>query len=889
MEAERTEVGRRADAYRVPVSFERRFIAGSGPSRCRVLLVGEAGGADEHLQGRPFVGQAGVVLNTYLAAVGLKRHQLHVDNVYPYWTGPSNPQPTAEQIAEGTPLLESTIRRVQPEIVGCLGAIASRWFLPRVEMKRDHGVCYRVRRGMKTLLVVPCFHPAAGFYDASAAARCQQDLGVLARVIAGEVEPWEEEPLPSVMHAEHPSAHSAYPVPHPENSIDTEGTEKRPLMMSWAGEATACASYWTPGCGAPLIYPGKYIFHYAIHDLPVLRAMGVNTDLLDIDDTMTMAFLLTGGGQDNAGEDAGSPLGLGLKNLAYRDLQVRMQDYKDLVRPYYNKEVEAWVDRLLECELPEKSEPELREGVGKHKGKWVIYTPQPPRARYAAVLKAAHFGGEPEKVWKDLVPAHRKLAEERMGEAFPALSTALLSVPAKKAVRYAGVDAWATKKLEPIYRKRLEAAGLLQVYEIDRRALKFTDDFIRNGMPYDADRVRGMKVELQERLLSIKKKLRKLTGVKGFNPGSRDDVVQYLFRVHGLPAPIMTKGEQESTNEKAVSILRAQVGQGEFKKSEDERAEITGFLDDLLDYREAQKYLGTYIDYIEWETHNLSTARLHATDINTTRVVSGRLAGQLLTFPQRTELGARIRKLFVAPPGKKILSLDYSQIELRGAAELSQDPTMVKAFKENQDLHSLTGTALFKTKDEAVLKKKRPVSKQVNFSVLYGISDKSLWERFALAGIFDYTVRQCQEFIDRWFELYHGIVEYQERLIRESAKTGEVRDWAGRVRYVPNIRMARGRLREKAERDVCNFPVQAGARELVKIAQGDLVDWLRTIRGMVDAILDMHDELLFEVDEDVVEEAAARIRQVMLAEGSKRWSVPIEVGRNWGGSWGEAK
>ena len=851
--------------------------------------MGEAGGYDEHRLGRPFVGKAGIVLNTYLGAVGIRRRSLYVDNVYPYWTGPGNPDPTAEQIEEGGERLRRTLRIVRPEIVGCLGRIAAQWFLGEefASIKRDHGIVYSVRKEGLDLLVIPCTHPAAGFYDPSAAARCQEDLGAVAATIRGEKKAWEEVELPESELVEHPSPRSAYPVPIPGSALDTEGSVWKPQMISWASPSGSYVSRWTVGCGAPLL-PSRLTMHYALHDLAVLRAMGADADPIDYDDTMLMAFDLMGGGQDNTGEDRASPLGLSLKNLAYRELQVRMQDFKDLVRPYYNKRVASWIDDLLDRELPPKSETELKAGTGKNKGKLVFYTPQPPRRRFGAVLLEAITGGEPEKRWWDLPESMRKLGEERMGERFPTISTAIELVPEKKAVKYAGADAWTTRKLEGIYRERLKERGLERVYEIDRKALPFVDEFIRNGMPYSKERVVALRTELEEKQERLTRELRKLVGNRGFNPGSRDDVAEFLYRKHKLVAPKETKGGQESTDAKSIAILRAQVGQEETGSGKT-REEVIHFLDCTLAYREAQKMRGTFVRYVEEETKALTTERLHPSDISYTRVMSGRLSGMLLTFPQRTELGSRLRALFVAGKGKRILSLDYSQLELRIAAELSGDPTMKRAFKEGQDLHDLTGSALFKTKDPTRLKKTRPVSKQVNFSTLYGISDRALWEKFALAGIFDYTVRQCQGFIDGWFELYSGIVEYQRRLWKDAEKTGEVRDWCGRVRYVPNIRIPEGSLKAEARRDVGNFPIQAGGRELVKIAEGELVPWLRRVRGLVSPILDIHDELLFEVDEEVVEEAADEVQKVMLREGRERFEVPIEVGRHWGGDWAEAK
>lgn len=869
--------------------FARRLVRGTGPTPCGVLLVGEAGGADEHIQGRAFAGKAGMVLNTYLRAAGIPRQTVHVDNVYPYWTGPGNPVPTREQIGEGGPRLRAVIREVNPGVIGCLGATASRWFRPGAEMKRDHGIPHEMEVEGRTRVVVACLHPAAGFYDPSAAALCAQDLRAVAETASGARSPWRRLSAAPATLVAYPLPHSGEPVPQEGDALDTEGSRARPLMVSWSGSGGRRSFVAkVPPVLCRTLLPRRLVFHHALHDLGTLRAMGVDTDRVEPDDTMVMAFDLMGGGQDNAGEDRASPLGLSLKVLAYRELGLVMQDYLDLVRPYYNKRVAAWIDDLLDRDLPEKSETELVEGIGKHKGRMVLYTPHPPKKRLGAIMVEALSKtkdgehGEPEKRWRKLPESMRRLAEERMGEGFPSLATAIETVPENLAVDYSGTDAWATKELEVRLRGRLKGRGLEGVYEIDRRALGYYDLMLRNGMPVDRERTLGLRDELEEKASGIRREMRGLVGMRGFNPGSRDDVAGVLFIEHGLRAPRLTEGGQESTDEKSIKILRQRVGQ-----EGGSRREVVRFLDLLLEYRECQKYLGTYLGYVlDGIIETPSGWRLFPDDISTTRVVSGRLSGRLLTFPKRSELGLRVRGCFVAPRGKAILSVDLSQIELRMMAEMSQDPAMLGAFARGEDLHELTARKLFRVSPrKKVAKTLRYIAKTLNFAILYGITARALLEQLAVAGIYDYSLRDCERFIQEWFDLFPRVKSYLIHLCRETERTGEVRDWVGRLRYVPNIALPRGPLKEKAERDVGNFPIQAGSRELVKIAEGEMVPWLRGTRGLVDPILDIHDEVLLEVDEDVVEEVGEIVRGYMLAEGRKRFGVPLEAGVTWGKSW----
>ncbi len=854
-----------------------RRISSTGPTPCPIALIGEAGGVTEDKKGKAFAGKAGTVLNTYLQAVSLKRYSdVFVDNIYPYWTGPGNPPPTPEQIKDHEHLLKRTLERVKPKVLGCLGDTAARWFLgPEVEMHSWHGLVFEKEMSWGKVLIVPCFHPAAGFYDPSASGRCQDDLRIVRDARNGKVEVWKELDLPKS---------ELLPFPHPlsghvqmweGDAADTEGSVVYPWGLSWAhegmetGRIYSYVSKYQPHL--PLVLPKHLIFHFSLHDLKVFRGMGADTSTLDYDDTMVMAFNL--GGLEPQG----------LKELAFRLLHVRMDDYEGIVRKYYNAKVADWVNDLLDRGLPEKG----IEVLVKEKGKYRIKGVRAPRSRFAAIMLDAIQGGEPEKKWKDLPKEYREIAVDRMGEKFPRFSSGLELVPIKKAVQYAGADAWATKRLFPILKKRLEEKGTWNVYQIDRDSLPYLDMMQENGLPVDVEAAKELSQELEEKLGDIEREMCGIVG-RRFNPGSRDQVAEILFREFDLYAPRMTPEDQESTDKKSIQILRGR----------ETREEVISFLDHLIEYRETQKNKGTYVDTIVETAVETDDGWRVFSNLKNTRVASGRLSSgrmpkgdktlNVLAMPTRTLEGKRIRKLFVAREGWNILSVDNSQVELRFVAELSRDKRMMQAFRGKEDLHALTTSLIFKIALEKIKKEspQRFIGKTLNFAILFGISAKALLENLYANGIYTYTLRDCEKFIAAWFAAYPGILVFLEKLWKESEESGEVRDWCGRMRYVPNIRLPKGPLKEAAKRETANHPIQSGAHELVKFAEIELIPFMRENRGDVRPILQIHDELLLEVRRERVEEIGEVVRKAMVGKGSKTFKVPFEAGVAWADSWG---
>jgi DNA polymerase-1 len=326
-----------------------------------------------------------------------------------------------------------------------------------------------------------------------------------------------------------------------------------------------------------------------------------------------------------------------------------------------------------------------------------------------------------------------------------------------------------------------------------------------------------------------------------------------------------------------------------------EDTELVEFITGVQDYREADKYLGTFIApmFLYMRRDRDGNWRIHP-NFRVTRVVSGRLSSydpNVLAFPTRSDLGKRIRLCFVAGEGWVLLSADMSQIELRLGAHFSRDRTMRQAFENGADLHALTGSVIFGIALELVNEVQRYVAKTINFAVFYGISAKALLEQLYKANIFAYTLEQCDEFIAEWFRLYSSVRSFQERLWKEAEREGFVRTLFGRICYVPNLRLTDTNLRDAARRLAGNFPVQGSAGDLVKRAETRVHRFIEDngLRDQVRPWLQMHDELDIEVRAGrLVEEMREQVTAAMLAD-QVRVSVPLKVKVGVGDSWGTAK
>ena len=301
----------------------------------------------------------------------------------------------------------------------------------------------------------------------------------------------------------------------------------------------------------------------------------------------------------------------------------------------------------------------------------------------------------------------------------------------------------------------------------------------------------------------------------------------------------------------------------------------------ILEYRSYSKLKSTYTDKLP-EQVNPKTKRVHTNYIQT-GTSTGRLASKdpnLQNIPVRSEEGRKIRQAFIAPRGHKILAADYSQVELRIMAHLSKDPGLVRAFEEGLDVHASTAAEVFGIDIKEVTPDHRRSAKAINFGLMYGMSS------FGLAKQLGISRKEAQKHIDVYFSRYPKVHGYMEAARSKAAELGYVDTMFSRRLYIPEIKSRNAQRRKAAERAAINAPLQGTAADIIKLAMICVDEWLQHNRIDVKMIMQVHDELVFEVANDAVDKATKGIRQCM--EGAATLSVPLIVDIGVGSNWDKA-
>jgi DNA polymerase-1 len=300
----------------------------------------------------------------------------------------------------------------------------------------------------------------------------------------------------------------------------------------------------------------------------------------------------------------------------------------------------------------------------------------------------------------------------------------------------------------------------------------------------------------------------------------------------------------------------------------------------ILQYRQLSKLKSTYVDALP-ALINHKTGRVH-TNFNQTGTATGRLSSSdpnLQNIPIRSELGNKIRKAIIAPSGTYLLSADYSQIDLRILAHLSQDPGLIAAFAQDEDIHASTASKLFGVPRDDVTPEMRRNAKTVNFGVIYGMSDYGLEQATKLSR------EEASQFIALYFEKYPKVKEYLEATKEKARKLGYVQTMLGRRRFLPEINSSNRVVREAAERMAINAPVQGSSADIIKIAMINLHREMEKRNLKSKMLLQIHDELLFEVPEEEVAEMKSLVAELMPRAVELR--VPVKIDIKLGRSWGE--
>jgi len=448
--------------------------------------------------------------------------------------------------------------------------------------------------------------------------------------------------------------------------------------------------------------------------------------------------------------------------------------------------------------------------------------------------------------------SYKELSQENMRE-----------VPIAEATRYAGEDAEIVFRLKDRMVKELKEKGLWALFtEVELPLIDVLVEMELNGILLDPQVLEEQAKEIEVLVDNLRQEIFSLAGEE-FNPNSPKQVAHILYERLRLPVIKKTK-TGPSTDALTLKELALQHPLPE----------------KILTYRELEKLLNTYIKKLP-EYINPGTGRIH-TSFNQSVTATGRLSSSdpnLQNIPVRTELGGQIRKAFIAPKGRKLLAADYSQIELRLLAHLSGDEGLIEAFKRDEDLHTRTAAEIFEVSKGEVTREQREVAKRVNFATIYGVS------AFRLSKELSIPQKEAQRYLDKYFERYPRVKQFIEEKIREAESQGYATTILNRRRYLPHINSRNYNLRSYDQRNAINAPIQGSAADLMKLAMLRIYNKVKAGELKANMLLQIHDELIFELDTGEVERAAPLIKTTM--EGVMDLRVPLKVDIKVGENWGE--
>jgi len=428
--------------------------------------------------------------------------------------------------------------------------------------------------------------------------------------------------------------------------------------------------------------------------------------------------------------------------------------------------------------------------------------------------------------------------------------------------KHACTEADVIGRLRPLLRKELEERGLRKLFdEVEMPLVPVLARMERSGVALDTDLLRHMSQSLAKQLLKLEQEIYSYVGHR-FNINSPQQLGGVLFGELKLPGARKTKSGY-STDASVLEGLK----------------EVHPVVRLILEYRQLMKLRSTYIDALP-ALINPRTGRVQ-TSFNQAVTATGRLSSSepnLQNIPIRGELGRQMRQAFVAEPPSFLVGGDYSQIDLRVLAHLSQDPGLLAAFRQDEDIHAATASEVFGVALAEVNSEMRRIAKVVNFGIIYGMSD------YGLEQATDLSREEAAQFIASYFQRYPKVKDYIESTKQQARERGYVQTLLGRRRYIPELDSSNRQVREAAERMAVNMPVQGTAADIIKLAMIDLQREIdkRGLRSKM--ILQVHDELLFEVPPEEVEQVKGLMKETMsqAMELSVPLKVEVKVGKNWG-------
>jgi len=409
--------------------------------------------------------------------------------------------------------------------------------------------------------------------------------------------------------------------------------------------------------------------------------------------------------------------------------------------------------------------------------------------------------------------------------------------------------------------EREEVTDLMEKVELP--LIKTLATMERNGVLVDSDALNKLSESLGARMEELERAVHEAAGEE-FNLNSPKQLGAILFDKLGL-ATGKKKKTGYSTDQETLEGLAQQ-------------HEVPRL---ALEYRQLAKLRGTYAEALP-KMVNPATGRIH-TSYNQAVAATGRLSSSepnLQNIPIRTELGRMIRRAFIAPPGSRIVSADYSQIELRLLAHHSGEPALIEAFHAGEDIHTRTAAEVFAVDPAFVTSDMRRVAKSVNFGIIYGQT------AFGLARELGIPRGEAQRYIDHYFERYPGIKDFMEKMVEQARESGYVSTFLGRKRLLPDIKASNRQIRQFAERNAINSPLQGGAADIIKMAMNAIHGRMAKEKYESLMVLQVHDELVFEAKDSEIDTLVCMVKEEM--EGATALRVPLVVDVGTGPNWDEA-
>jgi DNA polymerase-1 len=446
----------------------------------------------------------------------------------------------------------------------------------------------------------------------------------------------------------------------------------------------------------------------------------------------------------------------------------------------------------------------------------------------------------------------------------------MAEVPVVQVAPYAAADAAVTFELAGVLDQKLEECNETDLFHnLEMPLLPVLVEMEKEGISLDLPYFQSMGTMLRERMRELEQEIWGVVGYE-FNLNSTQQLSKALFQTLRLEPPDRGKKTASGFYSTSADVLEGM-------------RNLHPVIDIILEYRELSKLLSTYVEALPSQV-NPRTGRVH-TSFSQTGTITGRVASSnpnLQNIPTRTEIGSRVRNGFVARDGSVLLSVDYSQIELRIVAHMSGDQAMLDAFRHGQDIHATTAAAIYGVPLEKVTKDQRRNAKGINFGLIYGIS------AFGLTRSTNLTLAESENFMKAYFKQFPGVKSFLDGLRKQAANKGYVETLLGRRRYFPNLQNIRNiSLRNREEREAINAPVQGTAADMMKLAMVRVPQAMKaaSLHGRV--LLQVHDELLLEVPEGELRQTAQVVQQAM--EAAFPLVIPVETEARAGKTWGDLK